>query len=76
MPKNIKNETPEQRFLRVASKRTNAVLEKLRLLGNCSNRRLYRYTEKEIDKIFTAIIKETREIRLKFNAKKKEKFKF
>jgi hypothetical protein len=30
------NETPEERFKRLATSRTNAVLDKLRILGNLS----------------------------------------
>ena len=76
MSPRITNETPAQKFERVAEIRTNAVLDKLRLLGNCSNKRLYSYTEEQLDKIFSAINKQTRETRLKFNSKKKKKFKF
>lgn len=76
MSPRITNETPAQKFERVAEIRTNAVLYKLRLLGNCSNKRLYSYTEEQLDKIFSAINKQVRETRLKFNFKKKEKFKF
>jgi len=70
-----RNETPEERFKRVAMARTNAALEKIRILGNLSNRQMYHYTEKDIDKIFSALNKQIRETRLKFNSNKQEKFK-
>ena len=76
MSPRMTDETLAQKFERVAEIRTNAVLDKLRLLGNCSNKRLYSYTEEQLDKIFSAINKQVRETRLKFNFKKKEKFKF
>ena len=44
------NETTEERFKRVAEARTNAVLDKLRILGNLSNRQMYSYSEKDIKK--------------------------
>ena len=75
MPRKIGNETPEQRFLRVAAARTNAVLDKLRLLGNCSNRRIYKYTVKDVDRVFNAINKEMKETKLRFNTKKRDNFK-
>jgi len=69
------NETPEERFKRVAEARTNAVLEKLRILGNLSNRQMYSYSEKDIKKIFSVINKQVREVRAKFDSQEQEKFK-
>jgi hypothetical protein len=59
-------ETPEERFKRVAEYRTRVVLDKLRLLGNCSNRHIYKYSEKDIDKIFLAVNSRIKDIRNKF----------
>lgn len=69
------NETPEERFKRIAETRTNAVLDKLRILGNLSNKQRYKYTEKDIDKIFIAINKQIKEVRANFNSRKREGFK-
>ena len=69
------NETPEERFKRIATVRTNAVLNRLRILGNLSNRQMYSYSEEDINKIFSAINKQLREVRIKFNSRKEEKFK-
>mgnify|MGYP001084001880 CR=1 FL=1 len=69
------NETSEERFKRVAEARTNAVLDKLRILGNLSNRQMYSYSEEDINKIFKAIDKQIREVKAKFNSQKQEKFK-
>ncbi len=69
------NETPEERFKRVAVARTNAILNKLRILGNCSNRQIYSYSEEDIEKIFSAINRQLREVRAKFNSRKGERFK-
>jgi len=69
------NETAEQRFKRIATSRTNAVLDKLRILGNLSNRQMYSYTEEDINKIFSAINKQIKEVRAKFNSREQEKFK-
>jgi len=70
-----KKETPEQRFKRIAEVRTNAVLDRLRILGNLSNRQMYSYSEEDIDKIFSAINKQIKEVRAKFNSHKQERFK-
>jgi ABC-type Fe3+-hydroxamate transport system substrate-binding protein len=69
------NETPEQRFERLAILRTNAVLDRLRILGNLSNRQMYKYSEEDVDKIFSAISKQIKETRSRFNSRKQEKFK-
>lgn len=53
-------ETKRQRFVRIAENRTNKILDMLRLLGNCSNKSNYEYTDEDIKKIFTAIEKETK----------------
>ena len=72
---NNNNETPEERFKRIATVRTNAVLDRLRILGNLSNRQMYSYSEEDINRIFSAINKQLREVRAKFNSRKEEKFK-
>jgi hypothetical protein len=69
------NETPEERFKRLATSRTSAVLDKLRILGNLSNRQLYSYSEEDLDKIFSAINKRAKETRAKFRSEKEQRFK-
>lgn len=64
-----------QRFERLATKRTNAVLEKLRLLGNLSFKVNYEYSEEDINKIFSAIESRLRIIKTKFLAETKKEFK-
>ena len=71
----VNNETPEERFKRIATLRTNTVLDKIRILGNLSNKKMYGYSEEDIDKIFSAINKQLREVRAKFNSHKQENFK-
>jgi len=69
------NETPEERFKRIAEARTNAVLDRLRILGNLSNRQMYHYSAEDIDKIFSVINERVRETRSKFRFSNKERFK-
>lgn len=67
-------ETRHERFKRVASKRTNEILEKIRILGNCSNKSSYEYTEEEINKIFSEIDKQLKLTKAKFVAGKRQRF--
>lgn len=68
---NIK-ETKEQRFKRVASRRTEKVLDALRKVGNCSNRGIYTYSSEDVSKIFSAIDTEVKRIKVLFNSKSKD----
>ena len=70
-----KNETQEERFKRLATHRTNEVLKRLKVLGNCSNRQMYEYTEKDIEAIFSVIERKEKEVKMKFQFPKEEKFK-
>lgn len=56
----------KQRFKRLATTRTNEILNKLRILSNCANRSAYEYSEEEINKIFAAIDRSAKESRSKF----------
>jgi len=73
MASNIENR--KDRFKRLATARTNAILQKVKVLGNCSNRQAYEYTEEEVDKIFATIDKYLKSTRSKFHFPKEEKFK-
>jgi len=76
MEKQSKQETPRERFRRLASLRTNAILKRLKVLGNCSNRHAYEYYEDDIEKIFSEIEKEVKRVKSKFHfPKKKGEFK-
>ena len=66
-----------ERFVKTATRRTNMILDKIRVLGNCANRSAYEYSEAHIDKIFNEIEKELRRTKSKFsikNGSKKEEF--
>ena len=70
-----KKEEKREAFKRLATKRTNAVLNHIRILGNCSNPQLYEYTEAEIIKIFDAIDSELKVARVQFVNSNKSTFK-
>lgn len=65
----------KERFKRLAVYRTNEVLKRLKILGNCANRSAYSYTEEEINKIFLAIERKVKEIKAKFHFPKEKEFK-
>ena len=71
MDKINKNEANRDRFKRLATIRTNVVLKRLKILGNCSNRSVYEYDEKDIEKIFSEIEKKVKEVKYKFHYPKK-----
>lgn len=68
--------TPEQRFKRLAEQRVNAIVDKLRLLGQLSNKRNYRYTNAQIEKIFRTLKSELRDAQRKFDGTGKETKRF
>lgn len=66
-------EVKAERFKRIAENRTNKIIESIRLLGNCSNRSNYSYTEDDIKKIFSAIETELKDTKQKFQTKTRVK---
>lgn len=72
MKQKVANETKEERFKRVASARANKILHYIRLLGNCSNRGIYSYTEDQVEYMFSTIENALKDNRFKFKFDKKE----
>lgn len=68
-------ETRKEKFIRLATYRTNLVLEKLRILGNLSNKTNYDYTDEEVTKIFNAIESHLRITKILFQKGSKREFK-
>ena len=62
-------------FLRLAEKRTNAVLEKIRVLAHCANPYAYEYSDDDIKRVFAAIDEELRLAKAKFQTRRKRQFK-
>ncbi len=72
------SETKRERFVRLAEARTNKIIDMIRLLGNCSSKSNYEYTDEDVRKIFGAIEHEMKNARAKFNGtdtQKEDRFK-
>ena len=55
-----------QKFVEIAEKRVNRLLEDIRLVGNLSNRNNYNYESEDVSKIFMAIETELKNARKRF----------
>lgn len=64
-------ESKRMRFKRLATKRTNKVLDQLRILGNLSNKSYYEYSDQEINRTFRAIEEQLRTVKARFRPKKR-----
>jgi len=64
-------ETKRDRFIRIAERRTQQLLLRLRILGNCSNRGVYEYTDEDVEKIFSAILRQVDVTRARFEDRAK-----
>ena len=57
-----------ERFVRIVEKRTNKIIEQIRLLSNCSNKHNYEYDDDDVKKIFTVIESEIKAAKLKYTS--------
>lgn len=67
-------ESKRERFRRLATQRTNAVLYRLQVLEHCANPQLYEYTNEDVKKMFHAIESELRTVKTKFTNSNKSEF--
>jgi hypothetical protein len=67
------DEAKRKRFINMAEKRTNRLLNDLRLLGNTSNKSLYKYERSDVEKIFEEIEKKVTEVKGKFYSGKQSR---
>jgi ABC-type Fe3+-hydroxamate transport system substrate-binding protein len=63
-------ESRSEKFKRIATRRTNEIIDKIRILGNCSNKSTYEYSSEEVSKIFKSIEQELNSAKNKFSNKK------
>ena len=64
------------RFIRIAERRVNQVLEALDRLENCSNVHNYEYQESDVRKIFGELEKRMKEVKQSFSDSPKLKDRF
>lgn len=68
------------RFEDVAGKRVQYIIDKLALLGNCSNQNNYEYSEEDVRKMFSVIREQLRKTEARFSdelsKKSRQTFKF
>lgn len=69
-------ETKRDKFIRIAEARTNKIIDMIQLLGNCSNRATYDYTEKDVADIFAALEREVKIAKQKFAVSGDKSMKF
>lgn len=69
----MNQEDKNWRFKRLGTQRTQEVLERIRILGNCADTRTYGYTDDQIDRVFRAIEDQLKTVKAKF---KKTKIRF
>lgn len=69
-------ESSQDKFKRIAAYRVKKILNTIRILGNCANKRFYSYSDDQIEKIFNAIIKQIENTKAKFLDDKDIDFKF
>lgn len=68
-----------QRFLKIASKRVQKLLDDMELLSNCSNRNNYEYSESDVKRMMSAIRTKVKHLENSFLDQKdnrKDTFKF
>jgi len=71
----VSEEQKRDKFKRLATYRTNEVLKRIKILGNCANRSTYSYQKSEVNKIFLEIENKLKEIKSRFHFSNEEIFK-
>ena len=65
-----------ERFVRIAERRVNRVLDSLENLSKCSSRRNYDYKDEDVYKIFREIERKLKEVKFQFQAKGEKRKRF
>jgi len=69
-----RSESKKDAFCRLATKRTNAVINHLRILEHCANPQLYEYSQDDVKRIFRAIEAELKTVKAKFSNSSRSEF--
>ena len=62
---------PRERFVSLANSRVTAAINQIRLVGNLSNRKNYKYTVEDVAKITRTLQRELDELKAKFKGEEK-----
>ena len=57
----------KEKFYVISERRLNAIIKDIRLLGNCSRKSTYKYSAKQVERIFRIIDEETEKAKYRFN---------
>lgn len=71
----MRGETKKQRFIRVAERRVQNVLDSIKKLSQCSNGRMYEWDDEQLKRIWQAIDSEFKNCEASFKTTKSELFK-
>lgn len=69
-------ESKRDRFVRIAEARVNKILSMMSLLGNCSNRNNYEYSQEDVKAIISTLEKELEVLKKKFEGEVEKNTKF
>ena len=72
----MKGETKEARFKRIAERRVQRILDSLRSLSQCSNKRMYNWDNEQLKKIWTAVDGAVKSCKESFEKAEPEHFSF
>ena len=61
-----------EKFVKLAEARTNKTLNMINLIGNLSNKSLYKYSDEDVTEIFRAIQEELNSAKRRFDSNKRD----
>ena len=70
----MKGENKEERFKRIVEKRVQRILDSIRSLSQCSNKRMYQWNDEQSKKIWDAIGKELEKCKSSFEREEPDEF--
>jgi len=71
----MRGEDKQQRFTRVVEKRVQNVLDSVKRLSQCSNRRMYEWNDEQLTKIWNAIDTELQDCKESYKTTEPKEFK-
>ena len=72
----MRGEKKQDRFKRLGSKRVQRVIDSIQSLSQLSNKRMYEWTDSQVNKMWNAVDKELKACKDSFDNSEPEEFKF